>query len=61
MLRPQILLVVVYSFCGMHIFGQANNNYQLTWSDEFNKDGKSDPSNWNFENGFIRNFEDQWY
>lgn len=39
-------------------------NYQgwkLVWSDEFNKDGPPDPANWNFETGFVRNREMQWY
>lgn len=34
---------------------------QLAWNDEFNKDGKPDPSNWKYENGFVRNQELQWY
>ncbi|MBN1999716.1 glycoside hydrolase family 16 protein [candidate division KSB1 bacterium] len=35
--------------------------YQLVWSDEFNTDGPPNPSNWRFENGFVRNEELQWY
>jgi beta-glucanase (GH16 family) len=34
---------------------------QLTWSDEFNTNGKPDPKNWSYENGFVRNQELQWY
>lgn len=34
---------------------------ELVWSDEFNTDGNPDPEKWNFEYGFIRNNEDQWY
>lgn len=37
------------------------SDYQLVWSDEFNKPGAPDPKNWNFESGFARNHEDQWY
>ncbi|WP_163717679.1 glycoside hydrolase family 16 protein [Mangrovibacterium lignilyticum] len=33
----------------------------LVWSDEFNKDGAPDPANWNYEYGFVRNQELQWY
>ncbi len=34
---------------------------QLVWSDEFNRDGPIDSKYWNFENGFVRNDELQWY
>ncbi len=34
---------------------------KLIWSEEFNKDGKPDEARWNYENGFVRNHEDQWY
>jgi beta-glucanase (GH16 family) len=33
----------------------------LVWSDEFNNHGKPDPTNWIYENGFVRNHELQWY
>ncbi len=35
--------------------------YTLVWADEFNKDGAPDTSNWNYEKGFVRNEELQWY
>jgi beta-glucanase (GH16 family) len=35
--------------------------WQLVWSDEFDRDGAPDPTNWQFERGFVRNHEDQWY
>ena len=35
--------------------------YQLVWQDEFDKDGKPDPKNWTYEQGFVRNKELQWY
>jgi beta-glucanase (GH16 family) len=31
------------------------------WSDEFDKDGAPDSSNWVYEKGFVRNSELQWY
>jgi beta-glucanase (GH16 family) len=34
---------------------------KLIWNDEFNNTGKPDPSNWIYENGFVRNQELQWY
>ncbi len=35
--------------------------YKLVWHEEFDTDGKPDPANWNYENGFVRNEEAQWY
>ncbi|OHB55387.1 MAG: beta-glucanase [Planctomycetes bacterium RBG_13_44_8b] len=35
--------------------------YEMVWSDEFNKDGRPDPNNWTYEKGFVRNEELQWY
>ena len=37
------------------------DGYKLVWSDEFNTDGTPDPKNWNYEKGFVRNNELQWY
>jgi beta-glucanase (GH16 family) len=34
---------------------------KLTWSDEFNRNGKPNPKNWKYESGFVRNQELQWY
>jgi beta-glucanase (GH16 family) len=35
--------------------------YRLVWQDEFNIDGRPDPKSWNYEHGFVRNQEFQWY
>src|SRR6478736_5747399 len=35
--------------------------YSLAWSDEFNVNGNPDSSNWQYEKGFVRNHELQWY
>ena len=34
--------------------------YTLVWQDEFDKDGRPD-ERWNYERGFVRNQELQWY
>lgn len=39
----------------------AGDGYKLVWADEFNTDGKPDPKNWIFEEGFMRNEEFQYY
>nr|WP_315245486.1 glycoside hydrolase family 16 protein [uncultured Flavobacterium sp.] len=38
-----------------------HETYQLVWSDEFTADGIPDEKNWNYETGFVRNQEAQWY
>jgi beta-glucanase (GH16 family) len=39
----------------------ATNKWPLIWSDEFDRDGRPDPEKWDFEVGFVRNQEAQWY
>ena len=39
----------------------AQNDWNLVWSDEFNTDGLLDSKVWNYEEGFKRNHEAQWY
>jgi beta-glucanase (GH16 family) len=41
--------------------GFTAGGYRLVWSDEFDTDGRPDSRNWNFEQGFVRNEEAQWY
>lgn len=38
-----------------------NEGYKLAWADEFNTNGPPDSTNWNYEHGFVRNHEFQWY
>lgn len=40
---------------------EVTGDYELVWSDEFEKDGTPDESVWEFETGFRRNHELQWY
>lgn len=37
------------------------SGFRLVWADEFNRDGQPDTANWNYEHGFVRNNELQWY
>ncbi|MCC9167694.1 glycoside hydrolase family 16 protein [Pontibacter harenae] len=39
----------------------AKEGYSLVWNDEFNSVGKPDSNSWNYEHGFVRNNELQWY
>ena len=45
--------------CTYHEVGAEG--LHLVWSDEFNGEGTPDSSVWNFEEGFVRNHEAQWY
>lgn len=36
-------------------------DWKLVWSDEFNYEGLPDKSKWDYEEGFIRNREEQYY
>jgi beta-glucanase (GH16 family) len=50
--------------CNRHLSPAARyeqEGYRLVWADEFNKDGQPDTTNWDYERGFVRNEEDQWY
>ena len=40
---------------------QQYDGWRLVWHDEFDTDGKLNPEVWNYENGFVRNHEAQWY
>lgn len=52
-----LLLVGACFICNVH----AQSDYKLVWSDEFETDGKPDETKWNYEYGFVRNQEQQWY
>jgi beta-glucanase (GH16 family) len=41
--------------------GGSSGGYVLVWADEFNQEGRPDPNNWVYEQGFVRNEELQWY
>lgn len=56
------LAIIVF---GLHLsqpgLAQQSLPWQLVWQDEFNHNGKPDTANWNYEKGFVRNEELQWY
>jgi beta-glucanase (GH16 family) len=39
----------------------AVNDWKLVWHDEFDTNGAPNPANWDYERGFVRNHELQWY
>ena len=40
---------------------KTKDDYHLVWNDEFNTEGSPNKSVWQFEHGFVRNEELQWY
>ena len=40
---------------------RAAQEWQLSWSDEFDYEGLPDPNKWGYEEGFVRNGERQFY
>ncbi|MBR6251013.1 MAG: glycoside hydrolase family 16 protein [Bacteroidales bacterium] len=55
------LILAVFALLFTNAIAQNISNYKLIWSDEFDTDGELDSSKWNFEHGFVRNHEVQWY
>ena len=51
-------LLSVFNFS---VAQQLPSGYQLVWQEEFEKEGAVSDENWNFEKGFVRNNEMQWY
>ena len=39
----------------------STNAWKLVWHDEFDTNGPPDPANWDYERGFVRSQELQWY
>jgi len=59
-----LFVLILFSFSCQHNVipaKQSPGGYQLVWSDEFNIDGRPDSTKWNYEHGFVRNHELQWY
>lgn len=55
------ILITLLSLLIFPVCLSAQTDYRLVWSDEFNKDGEPDTAVWNYEEGFARNEELQWY
>ena len=55
-------VVLIFIICISHPFVNAQEkNDKLVWSDEFNYTGLPDPTKWDYEEGFVRNKELQFY
>jgi beta-glucanase (GH16 family) len=56
-----LFLLLVFTQCKKDEESSPQSDYTLVWAEEFDNDGSVDETTWNFENGFIRNEELQWY
>ena len=56
-----VAFLPLYSPAQAPASSRANENLKLIWHDEFDRPGAPDPSRWQFEHGFVRNQELQWY
>jgi beta-glucanase (GH16 family) len=66
-MKYPLIAIITLLFISCHKKDDITNSdnsakkYKLVWSDEFDVTGAPDPANWNFEQGFVRNQEAQWY
>src|SRR5437588_9767844 len=59
-------LACLASLCAVMVLpaagqAQTRSGLKLVWSDEFNRAGHPDPTKWDYEVGFVRNHEVQYY
>lgn len=45
----------------INVLPPRDASWRLVWAEEFDRDGPPDPKRWEFEHGFERNHELQWY
>jgi len=53
-----LILIVIFTVSAIP---SNATDWQLVWSDEFEKPGLPDAKKWNYETGFVRNNEKQYY
>ncbi len=56
-----LLLMMTLNTATAQTTKETEEGWTLVWSDEFNRDGRPDSTTWNYEQGFVRNHEAQWY
>lgn len=59
-MKKYFLILICALVGSLHSFA-TDKEWKLVWSEEFNEDGRPDSTIWNYEQGFVRNHEDQWY
>lgn len=63
MKKSLLVLSLLFAAAQSLSAGEYNSpeQWRLVWSDEFDKAGIPDTTVWSYEEGFVRNHEDQWY
>lgn len=56
-----LALVSALSVQAQNTTKSTKDKWKLVWNDEFSTDGIPDSTKWQFEKGFVRNEELQWY
>ena len=56
-----IPLAIATSLFILFATGVDAKDWKLVWSDEFNYQGHPDPTKWDYEEGFVRNQDSQYY
>lgn len=54
-------ILLMTAFPGLSAAQSIDKGYKLIWADEFNYEGAPDPKKWGYQNGYVRNYEPQWY
>ncbi len=54
-------LLFLLALSGCTNIAPSVDGWELVWQDEFNQDGRPNPAKWDYEEGFIRNEESQYY
>jgi len=57
-MKAFLFTLVMLGLAANHV---AAADWKLVWSDEFNYRGLPDPAKWDYETGFVRNHERQYY
>lgn len=61
-MKKNVLLVLCLIAFTVNTAAQIEmEGWKLVWADEFDKDGRPDAQKWDYERGFVRNYELQWY
>lgn len=58
---PSLWPVLLVCFSTLISSGLGAQQWTLVWSDEFDYEGLPDPNKWDYEEGFVRNNEEQYY
>jgi beta-glucanase (GH16 family) len=55
------LIILLVLFTAISCATEKESDWELVWSDEFDYQGLPDSTKWDYEEGFIRNHESQYY